>query len=179
MREPIILRWCDVCAHESDARTEATETYTVSIVADERNDGARRLVETCEQHGKQLRDVMELVSAVSIPVGATTPFHRPAARENSYDRARRLGSPSVAPQQCPECDETKSGTQALAAHIYSQHLGRAGGVPVRSYPFACPECGESQSTANKYGAHRRLVHDMNALKDALAELEALKRKPKK
>lgn len=149
-REVTISVWCDACKGETDARTEATATETLTI------GNQTRVLDLCEPHRDKITgQIREWLSWGTKPDSAT-----PRLR-NSGGRL-----------QCPLCGATSASRDALGKHARKIHgktlpelleagaeggeLGPKGEAP--ELAFRCELCPAAYSMARGLGVHKRHAH---------------------
>lgn len=156
MREVQILSWCEACWADGQVKTPAVDSWTVGIVQGE-NPPALHIVDACEQHGKELTDLLALVKTaelftrkVIVPV--------PAAKRRPYNNATPDGF------ACPVCDQILTTRPSLVGHVWSQH--RPDGRPTS--PMICPDCSKDFDTAASCAVHRQAAHGYDPLSEVLS-----------
>jgi hypothetical protein len=157
MREMIMRRWCDVCFAEGQLQQEAAHTFTVGAVVGEARP-ALKVVETCDVHQKMVADLMELLNGIG---------QIPEFKKAALPAAPVLTHPAV---ECPIC-RMDVGRNTLVAHVWNKH--RTDARPPT--PKTCPECGERFDNGTGMSAHRRSIHDFDALADALGGVKGYRR----
>lgn len=177
MREIKVLKWCDVCAADGDARTEVVAMFTVTVAESGVSRGAPMVLEVCEPHSKSIRELAELAKARGVsPLDLAELAEAPAGRKRRT-RAQILADgdtpkgsgPKRFSSPCPECGSTASSPSSAAGHIYRVHL-RTEPPPA---PRVCPECGVELEGPTAVGLHRAHNHDgASTFTDAVAALTA-------
>jgi hypothetical protein len=160
--EMIIHRWCDMCWHEGQLQQEATFTYTVGIVPGEVRPGLK-VLDLCETHNKYAIDLLDLLAGTGqrpeLPVAPKNPVGRPRLGEEAK---RERGH-----KQCPVCHH-EVASNILVAHIWTRHRRGEKRPPM---PKVCPICREHIPSPQGMAQHRRHIHDIDAIQDALSGVE--------
>jgi endogenous inhibitor of DNA gyrase (YacG/DUF329 family) len=136
---------CDM--HEDD--TEATETFVVALDAGTRLRSLPRVVDVCEDHAAQLRELETAVRRKGVTVNATATV--------------------AATVPCAVCGKDVTRSNAVA-HLVSAH-----NVPRIPQPAQCPDCGKAVDNPNGMTLHRKANHGY----DILAEYAAAAAKPRR
>lgn len=168
MRELILKVWCDICAMERGEdglqlpmHMEASHTYTIGVVAGEARP-ALKLLEVCDTHNKVATELIDLLAQV----GQTPdmPTVKPAARQAQPLSEAQGAAKRLVP--CPACRlEVQRNT--MVSHVWRHH--RKDSRP--DLHLTCPTCREKSANPAGLAAHRRQIHDFDALADALSGVD--------
>lgn len=163
MQELKILRWCNACYADGEARVEATERYVIVVDTHGGRNGQPRELDFCEPHAKAVRELRELVLKTGAPLppkGGTTEvkeekpaYLQPVVATTVEGDKRRA---------CPVCGKSVR-LVTLNGHLHAVHGARS----VRQ-PKKCPDCGKSIELSRMMAVHRGQKHGY----DYMAELAA-------
>jgi len=156
VREVEIHAWCDACWDDGETRTPSVGPWTVGLLAgDDGQRPALKVLDLCEPHGKEVADLLELAHLVGQPPTGARAAAAPARQPALPLQATRTVS-------CPVC-QVRVKRNTLVGHVWKQHRGQR-----PEFPGHCPECRAEYPTGQGLASHRRLVHDYDALSDALS-----------
>jgi len=157
LREVEIHAWCDACWAADETRTPSAGPWTVGLLAgDDGQRPALKVLDLCEPHGKEVADLLELTHRAGQPPTGARAAAAPVARQPA------LPLTATREVSCPVC-QVGVKRNTLVGHVWKQHRGQR-----PEFPGRCPECRAEYPTAQGLASHRRLVHDYDALSDALS-----------
>lgn len=163
MREIQIVQWCDMCESVDDEqqlpldRSPATQAFVISIRAEDESAHAARLIDVCDAHAKQFAELSKLL--LGMPLATAVKSKATPPPEQKYRRV-----------PCPVC-QADVERSSLVAHIWAKH---AHTTRPELLVGKCPDCAEVIDTATGLAAHRRVVHEYNAVVDALSNVKGYK-----
>lgn len=150
MDELKVLKWCDLCYHSDDVRSEAAQVFTVSIALGKRATTPRTIV-VCTKHAAAYQAQMTLIRKVG---------ERIEDAELAAPRGHKPGDQMA----CPVCG-LFFHPASVAAHLVHAH-----GAKRIIQPTRCPDCHSEYAPSGAMTTHRRRAHGYDNIADMVSKI---------